>query len=571
MAKSSNGNSRDYYSFGAGTREYLYNVARIYDIMREGCTFSNGKGEDRVEFAIEGEGKKLFALYLAAGIGGKYFYGRPKIYSSDAYDILFSAFFKSDLYKSKSKNISQDDASRIISQEFSDLLSDLDKKNSSYPIQMLVKQTLKVAKAKETNPIYQMCKIYDGSGKNKLTDSYVSSLYDLYKAVSKKSVIFPLTREAFEKKVSIEAKKKSSKKTITETAGEKVQAVENDIEKSSIFGILFGNRTSTKRVRQETEPFQQDRKNGVVEHRKLNKEAATESKQVDEEQKSSVDVELSEIDRWQKANQVVNDFLKEIIPENEWSRIKQEGVKKALELGMKSFLYRLSSNMLLSAEYVEEIANIEQKHQEEALRRVKAKIAGEKFVPDDTSSRIDNGYDPEADKTLFAIIDTVTDGNSKVSQELLNLIKEYGGNYYPQYPGICILADCVRLYKENGCDLNEVLSGRGNKLAEDNIFYILKTIKKIEEMPRKSLAQVTSMDEPLKWHHENNPVPKNYYGSISKTRKSRTYASDTIKSTTTSSSSSSSLGTSDSSELGKMFGDKSIGDTSKSDDKGRHL
>lgn len=569
MAKSSNGNSRDYYSFGEGTREYLYNVARIYDILREGCTFSNGKGEARVEFAIEGEGKKLFALYLAAGIGGKYFFGSPKIYSSDAYNILFPAFFKSDLYKSKSKNISQDDASRIISQEFSDLLSDLDK-NSSYFIQMLVKQTLKVAKAKETNPIYQMCKIYDGSGKNKLTDSYVSSLYYLYKDISKKSVILPLTREAFEKKVSIEAKKKSSKKTITETAGEKVQAVENGSEKSSIFGMLFGNGTSTKRIRQETKPFQQDRKNGVVERGKLNKEAGTESKQVDEEQKSSVDVELSEIDRWQKANQVVNAFLKEIIPESEWSRINQDGVKKALKLNMMDFLYGHSSNMLLSAEYVEEIANIEKKLHEEALRRVKAKIAGEKFVPDDTSSRIDNGYDPEADKTLFAIIDTVTDGNSKVSQELLNLIKEYGGNYYPQYPGICILADCVRLYKENGCDLNEVLSGRGNKLAEDNIFYILKTIKKIEEMPRKSLAQVTSMDEPLKWHHENNPVPKNYYGSISKTRKSRTYASDTIKSTTTSSSSSSSLGTSDSSELGRMLGG-STGDSPKSDDKGRHL
>ena len=569
MAKSSNGNSRDYYSFGEGTREYLYNVARIYDILREGCTFSNGKGEARVEFAIEGEGKKLFALYLAAGIGGKYFFGSPKIYSSDAYNILFPAFFKSDLYKSKSKNISQDDASRIISQEFSDLLSDLDK-NSSYFIQMLVKQTLKVAKAKETNPIYQMCKIYDGSGKNKLTDSYVSSLYYLYKDISKKSVILPLTREAFEKKVSIEAKKKSSKKTITETAGEKVQAVENGSEKSSIFGMLFGNGTSTKRIRQETKPFQQDRKNGVVERGKLNKEAGTESKQVDEEQKSSVDVELSEIDRWQKANQVVNAFLKEIIPESEWRRINQDGLKKALKLNMMDFLYGHSSNMLLSAEYVEEIANIEKKLHEEALRRVKAKIAGEKFVPDDTSSRIDNGYDPEADKTLFAIIDTVTDGNSKVSQELLNLIKEYGGNYYPQYPGICILADCVRLYKENGCDLNEVLSGRGNKLAEDNIFYILKTIKKIEEMPRKSLAQVTSMDEPLKWHHENNPVPKNYYGSISKTRKSRTYASDTIKSTTTSSSSSSSLGTSDSSELGRMLGG-STGDSPKSDDKGRHL
>lgn len=569
MAKSSNGNSRDYYSFGEGTREYLYNVARIYDILREGCTFSNGKGEDRVEFAIEGEGKKLFALYLAAGIGGKYFFGSPKIYSSDAYNILFPAFFKSDLYKSKSKNISQDDASRIISQEFSDLLSDLDK-NSSYFIQMLVKQTLKVAKAKETNPIYQMCKIYDGSGKNKLTDSYVSSLYYLYKDISKKSVILPLTREAFEKKVSIEAKKKSSKKTITETAGEKVQAVENGSEKSSIFGMLFGNGTSTKRIRQETKPFQQDRKNGMVERGKLNKEAATESKQVDEEQKSSVDVERREIDRWLNANQVVNDFLKEIIPENEWSRINQDGVKKALKLNMMDFLYGHSSNMLLSAEYVEEIANIEKKLHEEDLRRVKAKIAGEKFVSDDTSSRIDNGYDPEADKTLFAIIDTVTDGNSKVSQELLNLIKEYGGNYYPQYPGICILADCVRLYKENGCDLNEVLSGRGNKLAEDNIFYILKTIKKIEEMPRKSLAQVTSMDEPLKWHHENNPVPKNYYGLISKTRKSRTYASDTIKSTTTSSSSSSSLGTSDSSELGRMLGG-STGDSPKSDDKGRHL
>lgn len=569
MAKSSNGNSRDYYSFGEGTREYLYNVARIYDIMREGCTFSNGKGEDRVEFAIEGEGKKLFALYLAAGIGGKYFFGSPKIYSSDAYNILFPAFFESNLYKSKSKNISQDDASRIISQEFSDLLSDLDK-NSSYSIQMLVKQTLKVAKAKETNPIYQMCKIYDGSGKNKLTDSYVSSLYYLYKFISKKSVILPLTREAFEKKVSIEAKKKSSKKTITETAGEKVQAVENGSEKSSIFGMLFGNGTSTKRIRQETKPFQQDRKNGVVERGKLNKEAGTESKQVDEEQKSSVDVELSEIDRWLNANQVVNDFLKEIIPENEWSRINQDGVKKALKLNMMDFLYGHSSNMLLSAEYVEEIANIEKKLHEEALRRVKAKIAGEKFVPDDTSSRIDNGDDPEADKTLFAIIDTVTDGNSKVSQELLNLIKEYGGNYYPQYPGICILADCVRLYKENGCDLNEVLSGRRNKLAEENFFYILRTIKKIEEMPRKSLAQVTSMDESLKWHHENNPVPKNYYRSTSKTRKSRTYASDTIKSTTTSSSSSSSLGTSDSSELGRMLGG-STGDSPKSDDKGRHF
>ena len=569
MAKSSNGNSRDYYSFGAGTREYLYNVARIYDIMREGCIFSNGEGEDRVKFVIEGEGKKLFALYLAAGIGGKYFSGSPKIYSSDAYDILFRAFFESNLYKSKSKNISQDDASRIISQEFSDLLSDLDIK-SSCSDQMLVKQTLKVAKAKETNPIYQMCKIYDGSGKNKLTDSYVSSLYDLYKKISKKSVILPLTREAFEKKVSIEAKKKSSKKTITETAGEKVQAVENDIEKSSIFGMLFRNGTSTKRVRQETKPSQQDRKNGVVKHGKLNKEAGAESKLVDEEQKSSVDVELSEIDRWQKANQVVNDFLKEIIPESEWSRINQEGVKKALELDMMDFLYGLSSNMLLSAEYVEEIANIEKKLREEALRRVNAQIAGEKFVPDDTSSRIDDGDNPEADETLFAIIDTVTDENSKVSQELLNLIKEYGGNYYPQYPGICILADCVRLYKENGCDLNEVLSGRGNKLAEENFFYILRTIKKIEEMPRKSLAQVTSMDEPLKWHHENNPVPKNYYRSTSKTRKSRTYASDTIKSTVTSSSSSSSLGTSDSSELGRMLGE-STGGNSKSNDMGRHF
>ena len=89
-------------------------------------------------------------------------------------------------------------------------------------------------------------------------------------------------------------------------------------------------------------------------------------------------------------------------------------------------------------------------------------------------------------------------------------------------------------------------------------------------MPRKSLAQVTSMDEPLKWHHENNSVPKNYYRSTSKTRKSRTYASDTIKNTTTSSSSSSSLGTSDSSELGRMLGE-STGGNSKSNDMGRHF
>ena len=524
------------------------------DYFREAARYYYQMGDDKFvirvgkkKLAIGNEQKKLLALYLATSIYGNSEEIRRKVADFPAFKIFESTFKECAIRR----DISDDVISGIVSQEFSEFFKLNRGKEYSIP-ELIILQTKRVADANEVNPLYWMCKTSDNVNGTNFAEKFVDNINWFYY----KSVFYysagrqgglsekPWERSDIEKMVSV--------------------------EKSSILGMLFGKGTSTKRVRQETEPFQQDRKNGVVERGKLNKEAGTESKQVDEEQKSSVDVELSEIDRWLKANQVVNDFLKEIIPENEWSRIKQEGVKKALELNMMDFLYGHSSNMLLSAEYVEEIANINKKEHEYYLRKVNAIIAGEKFVPDDTLFRTDNRDDPEVDETLFAIIDTVTDGNSKVSQELLNLIKEYGGNYYPQYPGICILADCVRLYKENGCDLNEVLSGRRNKLAEENFFYILRTIKKIEEMPRKSLAQVTSMDEPLKWHHENNPVPKNYYGSISKTRKSRTYASDTIKSTTTSSSSSSSLGTSDSSELGRMLGG-STGDSPKSDDKGRHF
>ena len=518
------------------------------DYFREAARYYYQMGDDKFvirvgkkKLAIGNEQKKLLALYLATSIYGNSGEIRRKVADFPAFKIFESTFKECAIRR----DISDDVISGIVSQEFSEFFKLNRGKEYSIP-ELIILQTKRVADANEVNPLYWMCKTSDNVNGTNFAEKFVDNINWFYYKSGRQGGPSekPWERSDIEKMVSI--------------------------EKSSILGMLFGNRTSTKRVRQETEHFQQDRKNGVVEHRKLNKEAATESKQVDEEQKSSVDVELSEIDRWLNANQVVNDFLKEIIPESEWSRIKQEGVMKARELGMMDFLYGLSSNVLLSAEYVEKIANRKNKSHEEALRRLNAAIAGEKFVPDDTSSRIDNGDDPEADKTLFAIIDTVTDGNSKVSQELLNLIKEYGGNYYPQYPGICILADCVRLYKENGCDLNEVLSGRRNKLAEENFLYILMTIKKIEEMPRKSLAQVTSMDEPLKWHHENNPVPKNYYSSISKTRKSRTYASDTIKSTTTSSSSSSSLGTSDSSELGRMLGE-STGGNSKSNDMGRHF
>ena len=523
-------------------------INNVLDYFRAAARYYYQMGDDKFvirvgkkKLAIGNEQKKLLALYLATSIYGNSGEIRRKVADFPAFKIFESTFKECAIRR----DISDDVISGIVSQEFSEFFKLNRGKEYSIP-ELIILQTKRVADANEVNPLYWMCKTSDNVNGTNFAEKFVDNINWFYYKSGRQGGPSekPWERSDIEKMVSI--------------------------EKSSILDMLFGNGTSTKRVRQETKPSQQDRKNGVVEHRKLNKEAATESKQVDEEQKSSVDVELSEIDRWQKANQVVNDFLKEIIPESEWSRIKQEGVMKARELGMMDFLYGISSNVLLSAEYVEKIANIKNKSHEEALRRLNAAIAGEKFVPDDTSSRIDNGDDPEADKTLFAIIDTVTDGNSKVSQELLNLIKEYGGNYYPQYPGICILADCVRLYKENGCDLNEVLSGRGNKLAENNFLYILMTIKKIEEMPRKSLAQVTSMDEPLKWHHENNPVPKNYYSSISKTRKSRTYASDTIKSTTTSSSSSSSLGTSDSSELGRMLGE-STGGNSKSNDMGRHF
>ena len=518
------------------------------DYFREAARYYYQMGDDKFvirvgkkKLAIGNEQKKLLALYLATSIYGNSGEIRRKVADFPAFKIFESTFKECAIRR----DISDDVISGIVSQEFSEFFKLNRGKEYSIP-ELIILQTKRVADANEVNPLYWMCKTSDNVNGTNFAEKFVDNINWFYYKSGRQGGPSekPWERSDIEKMVSI--------------------------EKSSILGMLFGNGTSTKRVRQETKPSQQDRKNGVVKHGKLNREAGAESKQVDEEKKSSVDVERSEIDRWLNANQVVNDFLKEIIPESEWSRIKQEGVKKALELDMWNFVSEISSNVLLSAEYVEKIANIKNKSHEEALRRLNAAIAGEKFVPDDTSSRIDNGDDPEADKTLFAIIDTVTDGNSKVSQELLNLIKEYGGNYYPQYPGICILADCVRLYKENGCDLNEVLSGRGNKLAENNFLYILMTIKKIEEMPRKSLAQVTSMDEPLKWHHENNPVPKNYYSSISKTRKSRTYASDTIKSTTTSSSSSSSLGTSDSSELGRMLGE-STGGNSKSNDMGRHF
>lgn len=463
MAKSSNGNSRDYYSFGAGMRGYLYNVARIYDIIREGCTFSNGKGEDRVEFAIEGEGKKLFALYLAAGIEDKYFYGIHEIYSSDAYDILFSAFFKSNLYKSKSKNISQDDASRIISQEFSDLLSDLDN-NSSYSSQMLVKQTLKVAKAKETNPIYQMCKIYDGSGKNKLTDSYVSSLYDLYKAVSKKSVIFPLTREAFEKKVSIEAKKKSSKKTITETAGEKVQAVENDIEKSSIFGMLFGNGTSTKRIRQETEPFQQDRKNGVVEHGKLNKEAGAESKRVAEFHKSFDD-------HLRTMTEIVSEGEKKIMPDIQRHMREEFGIDPT----------QLSSDVTNSPKQDKQGSKVEQ------------------TVEDNTEAVQE--YSDEEIKEHIRKLDEEREKRIK----LLNQQEQ----------------DRAREFRQFQSRLNEA----ARPIQQSTVAHLDKLLTQIGEDTSKFRTGTAGFKP----------------------------------------------GTSDLGEMGKMFGDKSIGDTSKSDDKGRHL
>lgn len=541
--------SRDYYSFDMGTQDYLYNVANVYRMLIGDVSI-----RIRNEKLILGdEEKKLFALYFAAGIEDDR-HGIPvtNIHFSDAYEKLYSIFCNSNLYKSVNENISRVEASKIISQEFSDLFSDLgnvsdDNLSVGYPVEMIVRQTLKVAETKEIDPIYQVCKMIDGSDMGKLTDSYVSTSYDLYRLVSGDNDVV-LTRSDFEKKLI-----------------EKSEAVSQEISSDS-HGVSS----------------ESDKKDEIVSSEKVQNEAIVDQSPSKEE----MQVGVSKTERWQKANQVVNDFLKEIIPQKEWRRMHNDGAHKTGSTFLRVF------------------------------KRSSDKSVGIKDVDTTVSHEIGSRRNSEMYSRLVNAVSCVSDVSSTLhSRNLLDLIEKFGDNYYPRIVGVCILADCVQLYEENGCDLYDLLYGYGEQLAKENIVHVLNTIKEIERMPRKSLDRVASIskleqiyDKPIeqldkeiydqsvqsqgdiltpqeklsqqeqdrakefrqfqsRLNEAARPIQQSTVEHLDKLLTQQGYDTSKFRTGTAGFR----PGTSDLGEMGKMFGDKSIGDTSKSDDKGRHL
>lgn len=362
--------SRDYYSFDMGTQDYLYNVANVYRML-------NGDVSIRIrneEIILGDEEKKLFALYLAAGIEDDR-HGIPvtNIHFSDAYEKLYSIFCNSSLYKSVNENISRVEASKIISQEFSALFSDLgdvsdDNLSVGYPVEMIVRQTLKVAETKEINPIYQVCKMIDGSDMGKLTDSYVSTSYDLYRLVSGDNDVV-LTRSDFEKKLI-----------------EKGEDVSQEISSDS-HGVSS----------------ESDKKDEIVSSEKVQNEAIVDQSPT----KDEMQVGVSKTERWQKANQVVNDFLKEIIPKKEWRRMHNDGAHKTGSTFLRVF------------------------------KRSPDKSVGIKDVDTTVSHEIGSRRNSEMYSRLVNAVSCVSDASSTLhSRNLLGLIEKFGDNYYPRIVGV---------------------------------------------------------------------------------------------------------------------------------------
>ena len=540
--------SRDYYSFDMGTQDYLYNVANVYHMLSGNISMRIGNEE----ITLGDEGKKLFALYLAAGFNSVYdSKTKTMLHNSLAYREVYSRFGKSGVFKSKKENISQDEVSEIISQDFSELLNDRSNEfcNMKYLTipALITMQTLKVAKSGEVNPIYWSCKMIDGSDMGKLTDSYVSTSYDLYRLVSGDNDVV-LTRSDFEKKLI-----------------EKGEDVSQEISSDS-HGVSS----------------ESDKKDEIVSSEKVQNEAIVDQSPT----KDEMQVGVSKTERWQKANQVVNDFLKEIIPKKEWRRMHNDGAHKTGSTLLRVF------------------------------KRSPDKSVGIKDVDTTVSHEIGSRRNSEMYSRLVNAVSCVSDASSTLhSRNLLGLIEKFGDNYYPRIVGVCILADCVQLYEENGCDLDELLYGYGEQLAKENIVHVLNTIKEIERMPRKSLDRVASIskleqiyDKPIEQldkeiyeqsvqsqgdiltpqeklnQHEQiisetvrdgqqrlnaamKPFTQDMVATLDKLLTQQGYDTSKFRTGTAGFR----PGTSDLGEMGKMFGDKSIGDTSKSDDKGRHL
>lgn len=229
---SSNGKRNvGFYSFSPNMQNYLYNVANVYNMISGNVAMRIGNEE----IVVGDEGKKLFALYLAAGFNSVHdSKTKTMLHNSLAYREVYSRFGKSGIFKSKKGNISQDEVSEIISQDFSELLNDRSNEfcNMKYLTipALITMQTLKVAKSGEVNPIYWSCKMTDGIKDTNFAEDYVSNVFSMYQDAVKRdylSVKWPLTRGVIKKKVSIE-----EKKSITKSSKEdrKSSEVEEDDE-----------------------------------------------------------------------------------------------------------------------------------------------------------------------------------------------------------------------------------------------------------------------------------------------------------------------------------------------------
>ncbi len=436
-----------------GYRQYKKQKMRYdLDYFREAARYYYQMGDDKFvirvgkkKLAIGNEQKKLLALYLATSIYGNNERIRRKVADFPAFKIFESTFKECAIRR----DISDDVISGIVSQEFSELFKL--NRDKGYNIQgLIVLQTKRVADANEVNPLYWMCKTSDNVNGTNFAEEFVDNINWFYGCssglYSSGLIEKPWERSDIEKMVSI--------------------------EKSSILGMLFGNGTSTKQVRQDTEPFQQDRKNGAVEHRKLNKEAGAESKRVAEFHKSFDD-------HLRTMTEIVSEGEKKIMPDIQRHMREELGINPT----------QLSSD----------------------VSEFRTGTAG--FRP---------GTSDSSELGRMAVEDNT------------EAVQEYS---------------------------DEEIKEHIRKLDEEREKRI-KLLNQQEQDRAKEFRQFQS-----RLNEAARPIQQSTVEHLDKLLTQQGYDTSKFRTGTAGFR----PGTSDLGEMGKMFGDKSIGDTSKSDDKGRHL
>ena len=475
------------------------------DYFREAARYYYQMGDDKFvirvgkkKLAIGNEQKKLLALYLAASLYENSGEIRRKVADFPAFKIFESTFKECAIRR----DISDDVISGIVSQEFSELFKL--NRDKGYNIQgLIVLQTKRVADANEVNPLYWMCKTSDNVNGTNFAEKFVDNINWFYY----KSVFYysagrqgglsekPWERSDIEKMVSI--------------------------EKSSILGMLFGNGTSTKRVRQETEPFQQDRKNGAVEHRKLNKEAGAESKRVAEFHKSFDD-------HLRTMTEIVSEGEKKIMPDIQRHMREELGINPT----------QLSSD----------VSEFRTGTADDYLRTMNEIVTeGEKKLWPDMQRymREDLGIDPTQLSSDVSEFRTGTAGfrpGTSDSSELGRMAVEDN-------------TEAVREYSD------EEIKEHIRKLDEEREKRI-KLLNQQEQDRAKEFRQFQS-----RLNEAARSIQQSTVEQLDKRLTQQGYDTSKFRTGTAGFR----PGTSDLGEMGKMFGDKSIGDTSKSDDKGRHL